>query len=507
MNEMSRLTKNIIYNVIGQSFVLILGFVSVKFIYSRLGGDIVGIIYFAMMANTTLCMILELGVCSTTVREVSANYEKNPTYTHKFIRVFSSFYWILYIVVGLLIYLFAPLLVEKWLKLQGLDLATAVSALRILLISSLLALPKSFYASVVRGLQRMEINNSIDAALMGIQQLGIIVIIFQGGNLIHIAWWVAATHLLGLLAYIVACLNFFPVKILKPEYSSNIIKKNFKYTAHMTVISLTALMYLQIDKLVLSKILPIDTFGYYYFAYSIVAKGALVTMAISHAVFPHLSSINSSGDKNAMRRQYHKLQDMLCFLIVPVFAVIPFVSLPLFTYLFNETIAHTLLMPTTLLCLGFYMTGTLTIPNNISFVVGKPGIVARQNLLVIFVVVPVTVICINMWGMVGASISIVVYSLFSYFYGIPRICRECIEVPVKVWYKHILRIYCLVGLTYGIAYGILNLAGDFTIYPTLTAYGIATIFMLAGSYHLIGDDLKKTLINVISKSRGTHYRP
>ncbi|HEY8098762.1 MAG TPA: oligosaccharide flippase family protein, partial [Methylobacter sp.] len=211
---MSRLTKNIIYNVIGQSFVLILGFVSVKFIYSRLGGDIVGIIYFAMMANTTLCMILELGVCSTTVREVSANYEKNPTYTHKFIRVFSSFYWILYIVVGLLIYLFAPLLVDKWLKLQGLDLATAVSALRILLISSLLALPKSFYASVVRGLQRMEINNSIDAALMGIQQLGIIVIIFQGGNLIHIAWWVAATHLLGLLAYIIACLNFFPVKIL-----------------------------------------------------------------------------------------------------------------------------------------------------------------------------------------------------------------------------------------------------------------------------------------------------
>lgn len=497
--KISRLTKNIIYNIVGQSLVLVLGFVSVKYIYSRLGGDIVGIVYFAMMANTTLCMILELGVCSTAVREVSAHYEKDPGYTQEFIRVFSSFYWVLYIVVGVLIYLFAPVLAGKWLKLQNIDSATAEYALRVLLISSLLALPKSFYASIVRGLQRMEINNSIDAAIMGIQQLGIIIVIINGGSLIHIAYWIAATHVLGLIAFVVACMRLFPAaKILMPGYSRDIIKRNFRYTAHMTVISLTALMYLQVDKVILSKILPIDTFGYYYFAYSIVAKGALVTMAISYAVFPHVSNIFATGDKNVMEKQYHKLQDMLCFLIAPVFAAIPFAALPLFTYLFNETIARTLLLPTTLLCLGFYMTGTLTIPNNISFVVGKPNIVARQNLLVIFVVVPVTVLCIRMWGMVGASLSIVVYSLFCYFYSIPRICRECIGMPARAWYLHILRIYCLVGLTYGIAYGALNLFDYFTLYSLSIAYGIATISMLAGSYYLVGNELKKTMIRVFA---------
>lgn len=491
---MSRLSKNIIYNIVGQSMVLILGFISVKYIYSRLGGDTVGIVYFAMMANTTLCMILELGISSTTVREVSAHYEKDPLYTQEFIRVFSSFYWILYVVFGVLIYLFTPVLVKKWLNLQNVSSATAEYVLRVLLISSLLALPRSFYASIIRGLQRMEINNVIDVVTVGVQQLGIIIIIIQGGNLTHVAYWIATTHLLSLIAFIVVCARFFPSrKTLIPKYSRSIIERNFQYTAQMTVISLTALAYLQADKVILSKILPIDTFGYYYFAYSLVAKGALVTMAISHAVFPHISNINETGDRNVLEKQYHKLQDMLCFLIVPVFAAISFASLPLFSYLFNEDIAKTLFLPTTLLCMGFYMTGTLTIPNNISFVVGKPNIVARQNLLVIFIVLPITFLCIRMWGMVGASLSIVVYSLFCYFYGIPRICDECIGVPAKKWYIHILRIYCLVGLTYGVAYLILNLLNDFRVYSLLIAYGISTVLMLAGSYYLIEDELKNTI--------------
>src|SRR4051812_21606926 len=112
---MSRLAKNIFYNIVGQTAVLILGFISVKHIYSQLGGDVVGVIYFSMMVNTTLCMVLELGVCSATVKEVAAHHQKDPRYTQDFIRVFSAFYWILYLVFAGLIYLITPLFVEKWL--------------------------------------------------------------------------------------------------------------------------------------------------------------------------------------------------------------------------------------------------------------------------------------------------------------------------------------------------------------------------------------------------------
>lgn len=498
---MSRLTKNIIYNIAGQSFVLILGFISVKYIYSRLGGDTVGLVYFAVMANSTLCIILEFGICSTTVREVSAHYDKDPLYIQDFIRVFSSFYWLLYIIFAVIIYLCAPFLVENWLKFNHVDSTTAEHALRVLLISSLLALPKSYYASIIRGLQKMEINNIADAVTIGVQQLGIIIIIIQGGNLIHVAYWIATTQFLSLIAFIVACARFFPsLKTMIPGYSRNIISRNIQYTAQMSVISLTALAYLQVDKIILSKIIPIDTFGYYCFAYNIVAKGAIVTMAISHAVFPHISNLYATGDINVLENQYHKLQDILCLFIVPLFAAISFASFPIFSYLFNEGIARTLILPTTLLCFGFYMTGTFTIPNNIAFAVGKPNIVARQNLVAIFIVIPITFLCIRMWGMVGASLSTIVYGLFCYIYGIPRICVECIGVSAKKWYIHILRIYCLIGLTYGMAYLILNIINDFSFYSLLIAYCISTCIMMIGSYCIISDELKISIARLLMPS-------
>ena len=164
---MSRVTKNIIYNLIGQGLLLVLGFVAIKYIFRQLGEDALGIIYFTVMTNTVLCAVLEMGICSTTVREVSGYFRSEPEYIHDLIRTASLFYWGAYVLVGLAIYFLAPLLVEKWINLKTMDAATAISVLRILGIASLVALPKSFYVSLFRGLQRMEFNNFIDVATNG----------------------------------------------------------------------------------------------------------------------------------------------------------------------------------------------------------------------------------------------------------------------------------------------------------------------------------------------------
>jgi len=149
---MSRLTKNIAYNLLGQAGVLVLGFISVKYVYKLLGGDIVGIIYFAMMANATICMVLELGVCSAAVKEISAHHETAPFYIRDFIRTFSSLYWILYFIAAAVIYMSASVIAKHWINLGDLSPESAEQSLRILLISALLSLPKSFYAAVLRGL-------------------------------------------------------------------------------------------------------------------------------------------------------------------------------------------------------------------------------------------------------------------------------------------------------------------------------------------------------------------
>jgi hypothetical protein len=138
------------------------------------------------------------------------------------------------------------------------------------------------------------------------------------------------------------------------------------------------------------------------------------------------------------------------------------------------------------------MNGTLNVPYVFSLAVGKPGIGARQNFYALFVVLPVTVLLIYYLGLTGAGLSWVFYHIFAYSYGVPKICRECLEIPVWNWYSHVLKIFTLVGLTYGIAWIIFSVIGNHSILSLALAYAGASIAFIIGTFLMVGDELRAT---------------
>lgn len=487
---MSKLSKNIIYNLLGQGLLLVLGFVAVRYIFKQLGEDALGIIYFTAVMNALLCAVLEMGICSTTVREISAHFESDPHYIKDLIRTFSLFYWGVYVLLGVAIFFLAPILVEKWINLKTMDTATATFVLRALGIASLVALPKSFYVSLFQGIQRMEFNNFIDVATSGLQQFGTILILVAGGNLLHVVYWFIVCYSFNILAYIISSAHFFSLKALLPGYLSGVVKRNLGFASRMMLTTIFAAVNTQVDKIIISKLLPISAVGYYSVAYGSVSKGGLLGGAISQASFPSFSSLFRKGNRNSLVTHYQKLQDFICFGTAPLFAAIPFAVMPLFSYIFNEEVASLLLLPMTLLCVGFYMNGTLKIPYVFSLAVGKPGISARANLYALFVILPLTVFLVCFLGLTGAGLSLVFYHLFMYAYAIPRICSECLKFPLRTWYLHIAKIFMLIGLFYGTAWITIVIIGNYSILSLTTAYVGASIVFMAGSYFMIGEELR-----------------
>jgi len=82
--------------------------------------------------------------------------------------------------------------------------------------------------------------------------------------------------------------------------------KATRIAAGMTGISITAVILTQVDKLVLSKILTLEKFGYYTLA-SIVA-GALYSfiLPVIFALFPRFVQLISANDQYGLRGLYHK---------------------------------------------------------------------------------------------------------------------------------------------------------------------------------------------------------
>ena len=490
---LSRVSKNIVWNLTGQGLILVLGFFAVKFVFRQLGEDAFGIIYFSLIMGSVLCAVLELGLCSTMVREVSSHLKDDPTYIGDLIRTASFFYWSFYVLLALGVYFGAPFLVEKWVNLTTIDTSTATRALRILGIATALILLQRFYASLFRGLEQMQFSNAIDVGTLALQQVGTLAILFLGGGLIHVSCWLAVGYVLSILVYLFVSARYFSWQALIPKISLGVVKRNLEFSSRTASISALAIIHTQADKVILSKLLPIGIIGYYGVAYSLATRVGALAGAIPQASFPFFSALFKAGDRPALITHYRKLQDLVCLATVPIFAGVLFAAGPLFAYIFNEGVASKLFIPMAFLCLGSYMHGAISIPYFVSLAVGRPDISAKSNLLALIVVLPVTTLLIFFFGLPGAAFSWVFYHLFTYAYAVPRMCSECLEISTTQWYLHQGRILVLACITYGVAWFVPESVVPRSNFALVLAWLGSSIVFATGAYWLMGSELKAAL--------------
>src|SRR2546430_4281197 len=388
---MTRLTRNVIYNVVGQALILVVSLIAVRFIFRRLGDDVFGIIFFNITLTAVLTRVLELGVSSTIVREVSGAMDGEALYVRDLVRTASLLYWAVGITLVVVIWATAPLLVRYWVNLTTIDTNTAATMLRILSVPALVALPKSLYTAMFRGRQMMGLNNAIDVGTSLIQQTGILLVLLAHGSPYMVAAWISASAALGIVAYVLVAGRLFGWSALAPSFSSYAARRNLGFTGRMSVTSMASLVNSQASQVIVSKLLPIGEFGFFGFASSTVNRATFITGAVAQAAFPSFSNLHRSGNHNALVTQYRKLHDLLTYATIPLFAGVCFAAIPVYTYVFSNSVAWLLLAPTALLCLGTYMNATLNIPYILSVAVGNPDIGLKTNVWALAIVLPATI--------------------------------------------------------------------------------------------------------------------
>jgi O-antigen/teichoic acid export membrane protein len=490
---MSRLSKNILSNVLGQGLSLVVSFAAVRLVFRRLGGDALGLIYFNQSISVALMLALELGICKTTVREVASHYSDDPHYIRQLIGTATSLYWSAYILLSSLAYVAVPPLIRHWVHLESLNQFGATRVMRILIFGTLLSLPRGLYDSLLLGLERMSHTNVLRVGIAAAQPLGIFLVLLFHGSLLVVAYWIVACCLAGVLLYFIVCARFFSWRSLLPGFDARVMRLNRKFSAQAFAISVSGWFLGETDKLVISRLLPLAVMGSYTVAKGAVSRCSMLTVAINEATYPHLSALFKADDMERFRAQYQKLQDLVCAAILPLYAVLPFVSLPVFSFMFSPQAARALLLSVTILAFGSYLYGTVTIPNVAALAAGKPEIVAKLNSFAVFVVVLGYIAFTRFFGLAGASLGWVLYPLLAYAYAIPRTCRECLGIPIGAWFARDLRFLGLGGAIYGTAWLVVNCRGALTPVWLLPAYLLATLAFLLAAYVTLRGELRGAL--------------
>lgn len=335
--------------------------------------------------------------------------------------------------------------------------------------------------------------NVIDVGTYGMQQLGAAVLLALGYGLPAVVIWMAACYVVGLCGYMAATLRYFPPSTLLPGYSSSAVRRNLSYSLHMMSLSILAVVLSQGNKVVVSKVMSVAAFGYFSFISTVVTRVLSVSTAVGLAAFPSFVSLRGPADRSRLLSQYGKLQDLVCYAIVPVIMLLIFGTLPVLTFVFNPAVADSLLLPMAALCLGLFMNTSVIVVYQLAAAMGRPDIANRTGAWGLLLTIPATVLLTLQFGLTGAAVSTTVYFAFVYAYFIPRVFRQCLEMEAWMWYTHLARVSAITALTYGtvwvalVFFGMINLAG------LVAGYTVATAAFLAIAYASIGSGLRGTI--------------
>ncbi|WP_129633324.1 lipopolysaccharide biosynthesis protein [Candidatus Oscillochloris fontis] len=404
---MISVSRNILANLFSKGWSAVMGLAFVPFYILLLGMEAYGLIgLFATLQ--VIFSLLDLGITTTLNRELarySALSEKAQE-MRNLLRTFEIIYWGLAILIGLIIYGIAPFIAHDWVNTSSLAPAIVTQSIRLMGLVLAFQFPLGFYAGGLLGLQHQVLNSLLQATDATLRFGGVVLVLWLIQPTLQVFFgWQALVSMVSTLLTVTILWRIMPHAPRRARFDVARLQAVWRFAAGMLGISSTAILLTQMDKIVLSKVLPLEQFGYYSLA-GVLANGvALLTTPVFNALFPRFSQLVVIGDQAQLRETYHRSCQIMAVIIIPVTVILAcFAPEILFLWTRNPTtVAQTHLL-VTLLVTGTALNGLMNLPYALQLAHGWTSLVFWINIVSILIFMPLIFVLTSFYGAVGAAI-------------------------------------------------------------------------------------------------------
>ncbi len=203
----------------------------------------------------------------------------------------------------------------------------------------------------------------------------------------------------------------------------------------MLASTLLALMLTQVDKLLLSRLLTLEAFGYYALA-GVVANG-LYTLAapITGAYYPRFTQLIAGGHELALRLAYHQGAQMVTVLTGSAAVVLmAFSERVLHLWTGNAVISQRAAPLVIVLSLGTLLNALMVIPYQLQVAHGWTSLAIRVNIVAVALLVPAILWAVPSYGAIGAARIWVILNTGYLIFDIPLMHRRLLPAEKWRWY-------------------------------------------------------------------------
>jgi O-antigen/teichoic acid export membrane protein len=366
-----------------------------------LGADAFGLIAFALTLQAFV-QVLDLGMSPTASREVARQTATRDKRLRSFVFTFEIAYWVLTVAVAALFVAASGFLGRTWLEAATLsDHTMRQSALRIAVLVAL-QFPVTFYQSVLRGVDRHVVLNILRiVAVTSANGIALIAATRHGMTAFFTAQ--IAVQILHALSLRVSAWRHVPSGNGRRFDPTHFVRV-WRFSAAMTTITVLAVVISQIDKLFISAIVPLASFGYYVMAWTIAGALFIAVVPAFNTLMPRFAALSARGDTSGVKEVYGRAIELSAVLLTPAAAVIALFAHEIVLIWIGDPVAAREAAPVaSLLVIGVALNGVMNVPYALQLGEGWMRLALALTVGQAALYVPLLWILVRHHGTVGAA--------------------------------------------------------------------------------------------------------
>lgn len=400
------LKKNILVNYLGQGWSALMGLAFIPLYIQYLGMEAYGLIGLFAVMQAWLAL-LDMGMSPTLNREMArfSAGAHSPQSIRDLLRSLEMISFGIAALIALGVWATSGYLASDWLKADKLPIAVVAQALSVMAIVVALRFVEGIYRGSLFGLQRQVWYNGANAVLSTMRHGGAVAVLALVSPTIQAFFvWQAVVSLVSVAVFVAGVYGILPKSPLPARFSQYALAGVWRFARGMIGITLLGLLLTQVDKVLLSRLLELESYGYYILAGTIVGMLYMIIGPITQAIYPRMVELAMQEDQTKLTSTYHQGAQFVTVLTAPIVVLLSFFARGVvFMWSGNINLAENTAPILTVLALGTFLHGLMHMPYMLQLAHGWTGFAIKTNIVAVILLVPAIFWVVPGYGAIGAA--------------------------------------------------------------------------------------------------------
>jgi O-antigen/teichoic acid export membrane protein len=488
MQTKGSVIRNTALSYAGQAYALLVGILIMPFYLGHLGAEAYGLIGFFSVVQAWL-QLLDAGLSPSLVRAVAhqqgaAAAERR---TGRLLRSFEMIFLPLAAVCCLAMYLGSGWIAVHWLNAKVLSAQTLIDCIGLMGIIIALRLYSTLYKSGIQGLEQHAWLNTANVIIATLRYFGgLLLVSTYSQDPIDFFIFQAVVGLIEALMFAARAYQQMPTPTWHTGFDWALVKPMVPFAANMSGAAILWILLTQIDKVLLSELLPLHEYGYFSLVALITTGIMMLSNPVAQTLLPRLTVLVAEGRRDDMHALFLAAHRFICTFLFPLAALIALhADSMVYAWSGDQEAAQWCHAILPWYALGSAIMAVSAFQFYLQYACGEMRLHMQYSVVSALITVPVMFAAIHYHGAFGAAIAWFVLRLVSLAVW-PAIVHNTLAPGIHgQWLRDITRISVMTGIGLVLSEPVFRaIAGQdrLSTFAGLAVSGLITLIVVAASY-------------------------